>query len=118
LIGRLATRLWVIEDGALRDFSGTLEEYDVATAAPPPEPQPRRRLREVAASASNRRLEQSRQEMEEAIHEREASLKDLGEQINAASAAGNLRRLTELGGQFEALQREVEQLMAEWAGLQ
>jgi uncharacterized small protein (DUF1192 family) len=56
--------------------------------------------------------------MEEAIHEREASLKDLGEQINAASAAGNLGRLTELGGRFEALQREIEQLMAEWAGLQ
>ena len=118
LIGRLATRLWVIEGGALRDFNGTLEAYDVATAAPPPEPQPRRRLREVAASSSNRRLEQSRQEMEEAIHEREASLKDLGEQINAASAAGNLARLSELGGQFEALQWEVEQLMAEWADLQ
>jgi ATP-binding cassette subfamily F protein 3 len=116
LIGRLATRLWVIEDGTLRDFNGTLEEYDAATAAPPPESQPSRPVREKAAPP--RTQAQSRQALEDAIHEREAALNELGEQINEASAGGDLERLAELGEEFEGLQREVEQLMTEWAELQ
>jgi hypothetical protein len=106
----------VIEDGALRDFNGTLEEYDAATAAPPPEPQPRPPVREKAAPA--RTQAQSREALEDAIHEREAALNGLGDQINKASAGGELQRLAELGEEFEGLQREVEQLMAEWAELQ
>jgi ATP-binding cassette subfamily F protein 3 len=116
LIARLATRLWVVEDGSLRNFNGTLEEYDASMATPVPEPQPRRQA--PKRPSPSRIQEQSRQALEDAIHEREAALNDLGEQINAASAGGNLDRLGDLGEEFERLQREVEQLMAEWAELE
>jgi ATP-binding cassette, subfamily F, member 3 len=118
LIGRLATRLWVIEDGRLQDFNGTLEEYDASIAAPPSQPSARKPVRERPAPAPGRKLEQRRQELEEAIHEKETALNNLGEQINDASASGDMGRLSDLGDRFEALQREVEQLMARWAELE
>jgi ATP-binding cassette subfamily F protein 3 len=112
LITRLATRLWLIEDGVLSDFDGGLEEYD-ASAAVEPAPASRARVRERPAPDPAKQLDQKRQALEATIHDKEAELLDLGHEINDASAAGDLVRLGELGNQFEALQREVEQLMAE-----
>ena len=116
LIARLATRLWLIDDGALTDFDGGLEEYD-SSAAVAPAPASRARVRERPAPDPAKNLDQKRQVLEATIHDKEAELLDLGHEINDASAVGDLLRLGEMGNRFEALQREVEQLMAEWSEL-
>ena len=118
LIERLATRLLVIEDRTLRDFNGSMEEYQASIAASTPAPQPRSQVRERPEPARSRRLEQQTENLETSIHEKEAALTDLGEQINQASAGGDLGRLNELGEQFQALQAEIDELMTEWAQLE
>ncbi len=123
LISRLATRLWMVEDGGLTTFDGSLEEYDrtkaeqeaaAATAAAATQPQPQRRP--VNAYAARRAAEaianiEARIEAAEALHA------DLETQINEASLAGDASRVGTLGSDYEASQREIERLMHEWTQL-
>jgi ATP-binding cassette subfamily F protein 3 len=119
LISRLATRIWAIEDGMLTDFNGWLDEYDAAQVAAsdsvPAKPAPR--ARQPSRPPSGRRGQERREELEAAIQAGEASLDQLGRQINDASARGQLGRLADLGTEFETRQRELEALVQEWAEL-
>jgi ATP-binding cassette, subfamily F, member 3 len=118
LIARLATRLWLIENGTLTDFNGTIEEYEASLTSAPSHPKTRAHIsQEPPQAIASRRLLEQREALEASINEKEQALGDLGEQINNASAAGNLPLLGELGERFEALQREVEQLLGEWTEL-
>jgi ATP-binding cassette subfamily F protein 3 len=119
LISRLATRIWAIEDGVLTDFNGSLDEYDAGQVAASDSvaARPAPRVRRPSRPASERHGQERREELEAAIQAGEASLDQLGGQINEASAGGQLERLAELGAEFESRQGELEALMQEWADL-
>jgi ATP-binding cassette subfamily F protein 3 len=117
LIGRLATRLWLIEEGTLIDFHGSLEEYDASIAEAKPVSPPPKQTKPASTMTSSRRLEQQRVELEEAIHAKEIALADLGERINAASARSDARAVSQLGEDFEALRQEIEDLMTAWTAM-
>ncbi len=123
LISRLATRLWMVEDGKLITFDGSLEEYEraraeqeaTAAAAVVAAAQPQQR-RPVNAYAARRTAEaianiEARIEAAEALHA------DLETQINEASLAGDSKRVGALGSDYEASQRELDRLMHEWTQL-
>ena len=117
LVARLATRLWLIENGKLTDFNGTIGEYEASLASSASLARTVRAAAKPSQPVSSRRLLEKRESLEANIDEKEQALEELGKQINNASAAGHLTLLGELGDQFEALQREIEQLLAEWANL-
>jgi ABC-type multidrug transport system ATPase subunit len=119
LIARLATRLWLIEDGKLTDFNGTMEEYEQTLAAAAPAANTNAvHAKNPPPARPSRRVEERRQQLEASIHEREQAVLDLGEQINDASAAGEHQRIGELGERFESLQREIEELLEEWSAIE
>jgi ATP-binding cassette, subfamily F, member 3 len=119
LISQLATRLWLVEDGQLTDFSGTIEEYEASLVAAPPEEKSKASPERTPQPARpSRRLEEKRQALETMIHEKEQAVVELGDLINEASAAGEHQRIGELGERFEALKREIEELLEEWSALE
>jgi ATP-binding cassette subfamily F protein 3 len=121
LIASIATRLWVINRGRLTVFEGTYDEYveqqaaKAAIAATAPRPaititphQPKR------STYAARRQAEALQQLEADIARREAELAALGEQINDASARGDMRELERLGETFRATQAALDELMARW----
>jgi len=115
LISRLATRLWLVEDGRLSQFNGGLDEFDAREPAPPPARDRQAMSRKQPALPGQRRRQEALAALEAAIEERELSLASLGEQINRASADGELALLGELGKRFETLQVERDDLLREWS---
>ena len=115
LIDRLANRLWVIEDGRLIQFDGSLAEYDTkvepetVTAQPKPEGRPQQ-----LSSNEQRRLDEALGLLEAAITDKEGEIESLEESINRASREGDAALVGELGLRFEALREEVEQLLIQW----
>jgi ATP-binding cassette subfamily F protein 3 len=119
LISRLATRFWLVENGALTEFAGTLEELESAQAVEPqeaarpaqPQPEPARQ------TLSPHRRAEAIAALEAQIEAHEAALADLGEQINLASAEGNVRLLADLGRRFESLTADLDDLLERWASI-
>jgi ATPase subunit of ABC transporter with duplicated ATPase domains len=121
-ISRFATRLWVVEKGAVTDFPGTFAAYRAQSlpppavrrdgeAAPPPEPSaaPKRGREQRVRDARLRALEA---EMEK----REARLRDIEGDMaqNAADAAA----LTALLAERERLSAERDALFEAWAEME
>ncbi len=119
LIAQIATRLWVIEDGSLVSFEGTLEEYDAARApARAPERASEASKPRPAMSKNRQRdLEAQVLALETKIEEQEAHIEDLGTQINAASEKGDLEAVMEFGVSYETAQLKLDQLLEEWTAL-
>jgi ATP-binding cassette subfamily F protein 3 len=117
LIGDLATSLWLIKDGALRVFDGTLAEHDRLRAAPGPKSDTPRTAPARQAPAP-RRVQPAADELgaiEAEIHGKEEALAALGHEINAASARGDVKDVRALGAQFRDAQGELDRLLEEWA---
>jgi ATP-binding cassette subfamily F protein 3 len=119
LIADVANQLWIVEDGRVRVFEGTYGEYVERTAAaervaevPPQPPKPR----PAAPRGNGHKAGEIVARLEADIESREQELAALGEQINAASAAGDVGSIDELGKRFEESQRELESLMEAWEG--
>ncbi|MBK8023549.1 MAG: ABC-F family ATP-binding cassette domain-containing protein [Chloroflexi bacterium] len=119
LIDRLATQIWNLEDGAMRLFKGTYQEYlaaeeagelaakavqKSATAHKPARP-PRPKKNDALA-----RLEMQ-------IHSAESSLKELDMLLERASAAQKVSAVQDLGRQYAEQQAALEGLMVQWAAL-
>jgi ATP-binding cassette subfamily F protein 3 len=127
LISRLATRLWLVDEGSVRVFDGTFEELrarEDGASAPAEAPAAVRQASRAkppataadATAARKRRAEAERLEGE--IEQAERELARVGDEITAASLAGEIDRVAELGRAFEALGGLVESLTAEWEALQ
>ena len=56
-------------------------------------------------------------EVEARIHELESRLESLTEAINQSSAAGEARRVAELGAAYTQAEADLHAAMAEWEGL-
>ncbi|HLG12020.1 MAG TPA: hypothetical protein VI876_09695, partial [Dehalococcoidia bacterium] len=119
LISRLATRLWLVEDGALREFAGNLEELERVEAATPQEAAPPVKRNQLPASAtpSPRRRAEAVAALETQIEAHETSLAELGDEINRASADGETASLPGLGRRFDALKTELDELLHRWTEL-
>jgi ATP-binding cassette subfamily F protein 3 len=122
LIERLATRLWIVEDGVLVQFDGSLEEYErrrdeTASRNTAATKQAPTADTGNAPAMSAYRRNQRIAELEEQIEAAEVGLKDLELQINEASTAGKSAEVGRLGLAFEALRTDLDKLLEEWASL-
>jgi len=119
LISRLATRLWLVEDGALREFAGNLEELERIEAVTPQAAAPpvKRNQPPASATPSPRRRAEAVAALEAQIEAHETALAELGDEINRASADGETASLPGLGRRFDALKIELDELLHRWTEL-
>jgi ATP-binding cassette subfamily F protein 3 len=141
LIDALATQVWSIQPGQMAVFEGNYQEYvaarDAAKAADheakaapkAPARQPRTAKaskpgRQDAQKASASRGGLSAHErakrtvaLEEQIHQLELQLVRLSGDLGAASEAGQVDRVRELGQAYAAAQAELDARMLEWEAL-
>lgn len=134
-VDAVADTIWMVRDGAIEVFDGTYSEYvaarDAASGAGAPSngAQKREMAQETRAaspamdaraiSREQEREERRRQRrlaaLEEEIAGLEAKLRDLEEALNAASAAGDVQRVTSLGIEIVEVQETLDMRYNEWA---
>ena len=119
-INQFASRIWNLEDGGIRDFDGTFEEYRASLekqtkgavpAAPAEAPKPEKPRR----AGGTKNLEKEVNAAERAVSRAEERMFDLTKEIEAAAA--DYLKLTELYGQREVLEDEIASLYAAWERL-
>ena len=121
LINQIATRLWVVEDGTLVSFEGTLEEYDASRQPAKATDRTPEALRKPSPAMSKNRqrdLEPQMLAIEARIEEQEASSRSSAASINDASeSAPTSKPVMELGVTYETAQLKLDQLLEEWTAL-
>lgn len=127
LIDALATQIWDVQPDGMTVFDGTYQEYlqareaerqaereeKAAATAPPPQAKRQNGNRGLSERERSRRLAQ----IEQHIHALEIQLVDLSGELGAASTAGAVDRVRELGETYAAMESELESAMAEWEAL-
>ncbi|MCS6940914.1 MAG: ABC-F family ATP-binding cassette domain-containing protein [Roseiflexus sp.] len=136
-IDAVADTIWMVRDGVIEVFDGTYSEYVAARDATPGASAPsngshrRETTQETRATSPARdqrtlnrdqeREERRRQRrlaaLEEEIAGLEAKLRNLEEALNAASAAGDVQRVTSLGIEIVELQETLDMRYDEWAAI-
>jgi ATP-binding cassette subfamily F protein 3 len=133
LIRELASCVWAIEDGQLREFRG-FEDYrdwkeqrrqervrrrtqgQEGGAAASARIRAREQRRAAKREAERRALRRS--ELEERIHELEARQSELEAQLAAASQEGPapwaVARVRELGREYSQIEQQLDDLLAAW----
>ncbi|MDW8058870.1 MAG: ABC-F family ATP-binding cassette domain-containing protein [Thermomicrobium sp.] len=122
-IDRLATSVWVIEDGRLTVSLGNYSDYQrsrqrvesekpaasshssPATVPPPPR------------GRSPRQIEREFAQVERKIEELEARAQQLAEDLEEATARQDIEAIAELGAAYEAVNAELERAYAHWERL-
>ena len=126
LIDALATQVWLLEDGRLRVYQGDYAAYLAqrereTLEAPESTPEKRTPAQKRAEEPEKARQREAQQrarlivQLEEEITALEAHLAELGREITLASNAQNLDRVRALGVEYERVEAELNQRMAEWA---
>ncbi len=127
LIDALATQIWDVQPDGMTVFDGTYQEYlqareaerqaereeKAAATAPPPQARRQNGNQGLSERERSRRLAQ----IEQHIHALEIQLVDLSGELGAASTAGAVDRVRELGETYAAMESELESAMAEWEAL-
>jgi ATP-binding cassette subfamily F protein 3 len=130
LIEAVATRIWVLVDGEIRDIPGSWEAYvrwrqrrdeaaDAADAAPTGKSAGRaegKAAYEAGKQAQRRRekLKRDHARIEEAIHELEEQLGQLTTSINAASELGDMEQVEELGREYAGIDEQLQEQWRKW----
>jgi ATP-binding cassette subfamily F protein 3 len=133
LIDALATQVWAIKPGQLNVFEGNYQDYVAAReaakvaardrlAAPASQNRPDRRARGAQAAPprggmSTREREKRTTAVEAEIHRLELQLVQLSGDLGAASEAGQVERVRQLGAAYSAAQSELDAKMLEWEDL-
>lgn len=125
LIDALATQIWEASPGKLDVFEGTYQEYLEA----------RRKQEETAIPVQNGatsngavvsekkhglnpyQLQKRIQDVENQIHALEDRLETLTVEIEAASAAGDAQRVSDLGAEYSQTEADLDESMVEWEQL-
>jgi ATP-binding cassette subfamily F protein 3 len=131
LVQAIATHVWRVDGDALRVYKGNYEDYQRQRLAAELATQPA--FIERGDREADEERERSRQErrqrraaekqaeltaaLEMEIAGMEARLSDLGAQLEAASLAGDVARVQELGLRYQELDAELHGRMAAWAEL-
>ncbi len=118
-IEKFAERIWLLEDGGIRDFAcgykkyrSILEHEAAARPALSPEPKPKKEKPKGGTKDSDKLVRR----LEREIEKQEAALAVLDEQIEAASA--DYQELTRLLGEKEAAENTLMELMEQWEAAQ
>ena len=135
LVQALATHIWRVDGDELRAYKGNYTEYQRLVAL---ENEAERSVCEPAAgqkpgaelqSDRERAREERRQRkaaekqaeqaaaLEGEVEQLEASLRELSAQLEAASLAGNVEQIHELGLRYQATEKELHQVLETWAEL-
>jgi ATP-binding cassette, subfamily F, member 3 len=129
LIDALATQIWDIKPGQMTVFQGNYQEYvaarEVAKVAAREEkegraaPSPRPAAKPAGAKGvlSAREREKRTAAIEAEIHKLEMQLVQLSGDLGAASEAGEVDRVRELGEAYTVAQSELDARMQEWEAL-
>jgi ATP-binding cassette subfamily F protein 3 len=141
LIDALATQVWSIQPGQMAVFEGNYQEYvtarDAAKAAErDAKAVPKSQLRQAGTARPTRSGDPGAQKvsamrvglsarerekrtiaLEEQIHQLELQLVQLSGDLGAASQAGQVDRVRELGEAYTAAQAELDAKMLEWEAL-
>jgi ATP-binding cassette subfamily F protein 3 len=138
LVDALATQIWSIEPGKLSVFEGSYQEFVNAREAareaarlaamptpkaPPKPPTPPAKTPARTAqggkreSLSPRERERRIAAIEEAIHALEVRMVEIAGDLDAASGAGEVDRVRELGEEYAATQAQIDARMEEWETL-
>lgn len=127
LIDALATHIWEIEQGELRQFEGNYTAYQAAKQALAAE---RASAKEEGAAEwaarqralrqrqlALRRREERLQALEREIAQLEADLERTVSRLHSASAAQDAARIAALGREYEALEQTLAERLEEWERL-
>ncbi len=132
LIDALATQIWAIQPGQLSVFEGSYQAYVAARevakvaareskAAPARPNKPDKANKAVPtpgrSGMSAREREKRTAQIEMEIHKLEMQLVQLSGDLGAASEAGQVDRVRELGAAYAAAQAELDAKMLEWEEL-
>lgn len=122
-IDALADKLWIIEQGRIRQFVGNYSDYVASQQAVEPEPA----TKPVAAKATPAKpprpdqAERAKQRrlaaLEAEVTALEQDLARLSSELDAASQARDIARLTALGAQYAELERLLADKYAQWEQL-
>jgi len=128
LIDALATQVWVLEHGRLRVYQGDYgaylaqreaEDRQAAERAAKKQAQAQTQKRPESQERARRREAQQRAQrmaqLEEEIAALEARLDELSRELTIASSARALDKVRALGVEYEQVEAELNQRLAEWA---
>ena len=127
LIDRLATQIWALEDGVLKVFKGSYQEFLAAqehaaeTIAPPAtHALETTSVVQNGNGVANKRTpkpkkSESLSKLEAQIHSVETSLKELDTLLQRASEAQKVGTVEALGKEYASQQRTLEDLLARWS---
>ncbi|WP_298404557.1 ABC-F family ATP-binding cassette domain-containing protein [uncultured Chloroflexus sp.] len=122
-IDTLADKLWIVEQGRIKQFAGNYSEYMAAQSAAPPTPAPKTAEPKAAPAKPARpddteRAKQRRlAALEAEVTALEQDLARLSSELDAASQARDVSRLTALGAQYAELERLLAEKYAQWEQL-
>lgn len=119
-IRQFATRIWMLEDGRITDFDGTLEEYRAwkekkLAVSPPKKEEAEPKKERPRRTGGTKLLEKEVAAVEREVARAEERMYDLTREIE--DAASDYLKLTELYEQREALEEEIAHLYATWERL-
>ncbi len=137
LIDALATDIWAMHDGAITPMHGHWDRYlqwrdqQIAAGDAPAgadadaklqrkqENALRRDTQKQQRKATNelRKKQRRLEDVEALIHGVEAELEGLSDEISEASAAGDMDRITALGGDYAERQAHLQELYDQWEQL-
>jgi ATP-binding cassette subfamily F protein 3 len=127
LVDRLATQLWLLDDGHLRVFKGPYQEYVAERerqdnlnkeAASKEQDDYRQRKTEARAREYAERDRVARlAQVEKEITKLEARLEEIGYQIQAATNGEAFDKIKNLSLEYAAVESRLEQRMQEWEDL-
>ena len=122
-ISIMAERIWAIEDGTVRPFSGGFAEWTRVNRPPEPEPISRRaRARHRRRERESRKRERKSQaavqvqtvDYESLIQKLEAKSADIEKRLETASARQDTDEIARLGHEYADTQREMEEAWERW----
>ena len=123
-ISMMAERIWAIEDGTVRPFSGGFAEWTRVNRPPDPEPVSRRararhRRRERESRKRERKSKSAVQvqtvDYESLIQGLEAKSADIERRIETASARQDTSEIARLGNEYADTQRKIEDAWEKWS---
>ena len=133
LVQALATHIWRVDGNALRAYKGNYTEYQRLVALENErvsvEPAAGQKSGADVQNDRERAREERRQRkaaekqaeqvsaLEGQAEQLEATLRDLGAQLEAASLAGNVEQIHALGLRYQATEKELHQVLETWAEL-
>ena len=124
-VDRFATRVWVLEDGTIRDYRCGYEKYrsilaheaEKAKAAPAPkaEKMEKPKAEKPRQKGGDKALEKKLRAVEREVEKQETLVAGFDPQI--AAAASDYQELTRLLQEKEAAEAKLEELMEQWEQL-